>query len=120
VHLLCPDIDCLGNDLPAGTVADASCRYCGRSLVDGYGNVLAQGAAPLVNGRSPESFDALMEALKSADAEVQVVELTAVRHGDRLLYSAVSDDGDVLSAGVTEGAPAAALERSMDLLHDDE
>lgn len=120
VHLLCRDTECIGNDLPAGTVADASCRFCEKDLRDGAGNVLAQGAAPLVGGEPPATFDALMEALRDAGAEVQVLELTTVRHGDRLLYSTVTDAGEVIAAGVAEGDEAEQVEHVMDLIAHDE
>lgn len=119
MHLLCLDTDCLGNDLPAGTFSDTSCRYCGADLTDEKGNVLAQGAAPLVEGEPPSSFDALMDALRNAGSEVQVVELTAVRCGDRLLYSTVTDNGEVLAAGVTDGQAAESLAGIMGTLDED-
>lgn len=118
MHLLCLDTECLGNDLPAGTVADATCRYCGKDLRDRDGNVLGQGVAPLVDGEPPRTFDALMEALRDTGAEVRLVELTAVRHGDRLLYSTVTADGEVVAAGVAGGADAVQVTRFMDMLGD--
>lgn len=115
MHLLCPDTDCVGNDLPAGSVEDTACRFCGGELARG-GNVLAQGAAPLVSGEPPRSFDELMEACRDAGAEVQLVELTAVRHGDRLLFSTVTENGEVLACGIAEGPRARALTGLMDTL----
>jgi hypothetical protein len=116
MHLLCRDTECPGNDLPAGTHASETCRFCGLTLEDEHGAVLAQGAAPLVAGSPPRSFDALMDALRDAGADVQVVELTAVRQGDQLLVSAVSEDGELLSAEVCDGARAEGVEHVMELL----
>lgn len=118
MHLLCRDPDCLGNDLPAGMVGSEYCRYCGADLAPD-GNVLAQGAAPLVDGHPPANFNALMDALRDAGAEVQVVELTAVRQGDQLLVSAVNEDGKLLSAEVCDGPRAESVEHVMELLDAD-
>jgi hypothetical protein len=116
VHLLCRDTECVGNDLPAGLVDDETCRYCGRPLADESGHGLAQGAAPLIGGAPPESFDALMDALRDAGQDVRLVELSAVRVGDKLLLSAVDDDGELVQAEVIEGPQAAEVEHLMGLL----
>lgn len=116
MHLLCRDQECVGNDLPAGTVDDDVCRFCGDPLASPEGNVLAQGAAPLVDGAPPANFDALMDALRDAGHDVRLVELTTVRVGDKLLVSALSEDGELLSAEVCEGEEAEQVDRTMSLL----
>lgn len=116
VHLLCPDPECVGNDLPAGDVGDATCRYCEGPLETAGGNVLAAGPAPLVDGAPPRGFDALMDALREDGAEVQLVELTAVAVDGKLLVSALADDGELLSVEVCEGERAAEVAHVMGLL----
>lgn len=120
MHLLCRSTSCPGNELPAGSVDDESCRFCGDRLADSRGNVLAQGAAPLVDGEPPASFNALMDALRDAGHEVKLVELTAVRVGDSLLVSALTPAGEVVGAEVCDGERAEEVERVMGLLNVDD
>lgn len=77
--------------------------------------VLARGAAPLVDGDPPRSFDALMDALRDAGPEVRLVELTAIRVGETLLVSA-EEDGKLLSAEVCDGERAEEVEHVMALM----
>lgn len=119
MHLLCRDTECVGNDLPAGTVGSDYCRFCEKPLADERGHVLAQGAAPLVDGEPPTSVDSLMDALRDAGLEVQVVDLSAVRVDGKLLVSAVAEDGELITASVMDGGDAAAVEHMMDLLAED-
>lgn len=118
MHLLCQDRECVGNDLPAGLVGAASCRYCGKALADGAGNVLAQGATPVIDGSPARSVDQLMDALRDAGYEVCVVDLSAVRVEDKLLVSALGTDGELLSASVLDGdgPEAGAVEHMMELM----
>jgi hypothetical protein len=107
----------VGNDIPAGEVEDERCRYCRKPLADRAGYVLAQGPAPIVDGRPPTDVNELLDALREGGAEVRVVELSAVRVGeDKLLLSALAEDGELVSAEVCEGERAEAVEHLMDLL----
>lgn len=118
MHLLCWDPECAGNDLPAGVVEADACRFCGAPLAPA-GQVLAQGAAPLLGGELPSDFNRLMDALKEAGHEVEVVELSAVRVGGSLLVSALRADGHLAAAEVCDGRRAEEVEHAMDLLNPD-
>lgn len=115
MHLLCRDRECVGSGLPAGLVEDVHCRFCGADLADTGGNVLVQGAGTLTK-ETPEDFHQLMTALRDAGAAVEVVELSAVRVGDRLLVSALKEDGELAAAEVCEGDRAREVEQVMGLL----
>ena len=116
MHLLCRDIDCVGNTLPAGAVEDEVCGFCGGPLADDEGQVVVQGPAPLVNGEPPEDFNALMDALRDSGCDVEVIELSAVRVGDKLLVSALREDGELAAAEVCEGPRADEVAHVMGLL----
>ncbi|HEX7088681.1 MAG TPA: hypothetical protein VF192_01000 [Longimicrobiales bacterium] len=115
MHLLCRNDECVGHALPAGTVEDEHCRFCGALLADENDYVLVQGAPP----EMPDDFSAVMDALRDAGHEVQVIELAAVRVGDKLLVSAMTERGELASAEVCEGDRAREVEDVMGLLERD-
>lgn len=78
-----------------------------------------QGFAPLVDGALPDGFNALMDAMRDAGKDVRVVEITAVRHGDRLLISSLDENGVLLGAEVCGGQRAADVAYALDLLADE-
>jgi hypothetical protein len=106
--------------MPAGNGVEDVCRFCGEDLADENGYVMGRGMTPLVGGSPPESFNALMDALRDAGAEVTVLEMTAVRVGDALLISVLAEDGELIGAEVCEGQRVAEVADAMDLMQSDE
>lgn len=116
MFLLCPDQECVGNDLPAGEWGAQTCQYCGGELRTKGGNVLAVGPTPLVDGEPPRGFNDLMDALRKDGVQVEVVEMTATRVGDKLLVSALGENGRLIGVEVCEGERAAQVAHLMELL----
>lgn len=109
MHLLCRDPLCPGNTEPAGVAVEDACRFCGTPLTDDAGNVLAQ----LMPDGPPGDFGTFIDALRRAGSDVQLVELTSVRIGDKVLLSAMNEEGELVRAAVCEGEKADQVEALM-------